>query len=155
MGRKQKLTRDEHISLGSRFVGVEKRLIGLAKEIGAAYPLSSKQIRSAWRAIALLTETRMALDYAAGSEHPDLSGVYCNNSDHRKRDALIKKMQVVTHGAMSVGEDTSEGIWAGFLIEGEICWVGYDPDSAPFPGHEPFIVCHASEFSDPDDGPGN
>jgi hypothetical protein len=87
MSRKKKLTRAEHINLGGRFVDAERQLIDLAREIGAAYPLSSRQIKKVWRTIALLTETRIAMDYAAGNEYPDLPGAYCDNSDHRKTEA--------------------------------------------------------------------
>lgn len=149
MTRKKKLTRDEHISLGERFVQTENRLLGLAREIGAAYPLSSRQIKKVWRTIGLLTETRMALDFAAGNEFPDLLNAYCNNSEHRKTDA---PKRVVTDAAVERVQDLDDQIWAGYLIDGEMRWVeGYDPDATPYPGQKPLIVCHSSEFDESDD----
>jgi hypothetical protein len=61
----------------------------------------------------------------------------------------MDRIEIVTEMAMSM-EDTNEGLWAGFLIGGEMRWVeNYDVlGKKPFPDHQPLIICHASEFSD-------
>jgi class 3 adenylate cyclase len=147
VSRKQKLTRDEHISLGRRFVQIERRLFDLAKEISAAYPLSSRQIKKVWRTIDLLTETRMAMDYAASTEFRDLSGAYLNNSDLNKEQQQMDT--IVTDAAIELGQDLDGQIWAGFLIDGEMRWVeNYDEEVDYYPGHKPLIICHATEMPD-------
>lgn len=63
---------------------------------------------------------------------------------------MDKHIEIVTHEAMCLGEDTNVGIWAGFLINGEMRWVeNYDvTGKPPYPNYKPLIICHASEFTE-------
>ncbi|PWS52743.1 hypothetical protein DLE01_03060 [Streptomyces sp. FT05W] len=62
--------------------------------------------------------------------------------------------QIITDGATYQGEDGDDNV-AVFLIDGELRWVeNYDllaeEEKPTFPGHKPFIVCHASEVDSSD-----
>jgi hypothetical protein len=69
---------ERHRRIGSELKPMRDALVKLVVEIGAAYPVTSKQTKAAEKAWIAIDDLRCCLDDAAFREHPEVAspGVY-------------------------------------------------------------------------------